>query len=133
MRWEDGMPGIGQGRITRVLAVAVFRSILSLAGCPSSAAELIPFKVGEASPANTFLAIWMAQAAGFYEREGLKVEVVHMSGGRESGPELKSGRVNLIHVGMSSVIRANLAGGTLRNIGSRPPHVRATRFAAQQK
>jgi NitT/TauT family transport system substrate-binding protein len=126
------MPGIGRGRITRALAVVVLTCILSLASRPSSAAELIPFKVGEASPANTFLAIWMAQAAGFYEAEGLKVDIVHMSGGRESGPELKSGRVNLIHVGMSSVIRANLAGGTLRNIGSLSNVIRATMFAAPQ-
>ena len=55
-----------------------------------------------------------------------------MSGGRESGPELKSGRVNLIHVGMSSVIRANLAGGQLRNIGSLSNVIRATMFAAPQ-
>src|SRR5947207_1402757 len=80
-------------------------------GNRASAAELIPFRVGEAAPANTFLAIWMAQDAGFYEAQGLKLEIVHMSGGRDSGPALKSGRVQLIHIGMSSVVRANLAGG----------------------
>src|SRR3954464_11205720 len=112
------MPGIGRNRITRALAIASLACLLILAGRPSSAAELIPFNVGEASPANTFLAIWMAQAAGFYEAEGLDGDVVDLSGGRATCPELKSGRVNLIHVGMSSVIRANLAGGTLRNIGS---------------
>ena len=59
------MPRIGHSRITRALRIAVSTCLLSLAALPSSAAELIPFKVGEASPANTFLAIWMAQAAGF--------------------------------------------------------------------
>src|SRR2546423_7360583 len=122
------MPGIANNHITRALAIAFWPCLLSLTGRPGSAVELIAFKVGEASPANTFLAIWMAQAAGFYEAEGLKVDIVHMSGGRESGPELKSGRVNLIHVGMSSVIRANLAGGTLRNIGSLSNVIRATMF-----
>ena len=117
-------------RVTCALGIAI--CLLSLGSLPTPAAELTPFKVGEASPANTFLAIWMAQAAGFYEAEGLKVEVVHMSGGRESGPELKSGRVNLIHVGMSSVIRANVAGSTLRNIGSLSNVIRATMFAAPQ-
>ena len=53
-----------------------------------------------------------------------------MVGGRESGPELKSGRVHLIHVGMSSVIRANMAGGDLRNIGSLSNLIRTTMFAA---
>ena len=101
-------------------------------GSRASAAELIPFKVGEAAPANTFLAIWMAQAAGFYEANGLKLEIVRMSGGRESGPDLKAGRAQLIHIGMSSVVRANLAGGQLRTIGSLSNVIRATMFAAPQ-
>ena len=33
----------------------------------------IPFRVGEASPANTFFAIWMAQAAGLYAEYGLEM------------------------------------------------------------
>src|SRR5262249_62252021 len=89
-------------------------------------------RVGEAAPANTFLAIWMARDSGLYEAQGLKLEIVHMVGGRESGPALKSGRVQLIHVGMSSVIRANLAGGELRNIGSLSNVLRNTMFAAPQ-
>jgi hypothetical protein len=27
----------------------------------ATAAELLPFRIGEAAPANTFLAIWMAE------------------------------------------------------------------------
>lgn len=100
------------------------------AGSCANAAELIPFKVGEAAPANTFLAIWVAQAAGFYEAQGLKLEIVHMVGGRESGPALKSGRVQLIHIGLSSVVRANIRGGELRSIGSLSNIIRATMFAA---
>jgi NitT/TauT family transport system substrate-binding protein len=102
------------------------------AGAPlrADAAELIPFKVGEAAPANTFLAIWVAQAAGFYEAQGLKLEIVPMVGGKESGPALKSGRVQLIHIGLSSVVRANLRGDDLRSIGSLSNIIRATMFAA---
>jgi hypothetical protein len=44
-------------------------------------AELVTFKVGEASPANTFFAIWMARDAGFYEANGLKLEFVLVVGG----------------------------------------------------
>ena len=113
-------------------ATAASIACLSMAGLRAEAAELTALRVGEASPANTFLAIWAAQAAGFYEAQGLKLEIVHMSGGSQSGPELKSGRVNLIHVGMSSVIRANLGGGQLRNIGSLSNVIRATMFAAPQ-
>ena len=49
--------------------------------------ELRTFKVGLASPANTFFAIWMAKAGGFYERNGLAVEIVPVVGGKQSGPD----------------------------------------------
>jgi len=120
-------------RTMTMAMIAMAASIAgSAAGSRASAAELIPFKVGEASPANTFLAIWVAQAAGFYEANGLKLDIVHMVGGRDSGPALKSGRINLMHIGMSSVVRANLAGGELRSIGSLSNVIRATMFAAPQ-
>jgi len=110
--------------------IAILVAIIGMPGYVNHAHAQVPFRVGEAAPANTFLAIWVAQDAGFYEAQGLKLEIVHMVGGRESGPELKSGRVHLIHVGMSSVIRANLAGGDLRNIGSLSNLIRTTMFAA---
>ena len=114
-----------------VLSLYLFSCGLSLGGFAANAAELIPFRVGEAAPANTFLAIWMAQAAGFYEAQGLQLEVVHMAGGSESGPALKAGRVHLIHIGMSSVVRANASGrGNLRCIGSLSNVIRSTMFAA---
>jgi NitT/TauT family transport system substrate-binding protein len=125
------MQGIERRGVVWAIGLAI-PLLMSSTGFRAEAAELIPFRVGEASPANTFLAIWVAQAAGFYEAQGLKLEIVHMSGGSQSGPELKSGRVNLIHVGMSSVIRANLGGGQLRNIGSLSNVIRATMFAAPQ-
>jgi hypothetical protein len=62
-------------------------------GSAATAAELTPFRVGEAAPANTFLAIWMAEVAGFYQAQGLQLEVVHMVGGSESGPALKAGGI----------------------------------------
>ena len=105
---------------------------LSMTGFSAGAAELTTFKVGEASPANTFLAVWMAEAAGLYEAQGLKLEIVHTVGGRESGPDLSSGRIQLMHIGMSSVVRANAAGSHLKAIGSLSNVNRATMFAARQ-
>jgi ABC-type nitrate/sulfonate/bicarbonate transport system substrate-binding protein len=111
------------------LVIALALSIFT--GLRAQSAELVPFKVGQVSPANTFLAIWVAQAAGLYEAQGLKVEVVPMVGGSRAGPDLRSGRANLIHVGLSSVVRANLTGsGDLRSIGSLSNVVRATMFTA---
>jgi len=104
--------------------------VLGMSGGPLFAAEIVTFKVGEASPANTFLAIWMAEDAGFYRAQSLKLEIVPMVGGRESGPELKAGNIQLMHIGMSSVVRANLAGGDLRTIGSLSNIIRQTMFTA---
>ncbi len=47
-----------------------------VAGSAVSAADLVPFRIGEASPANTFLAIWMAADAGLYAAHGLQLEIV---------------------------------------------------------
>jgi ABC-type nitrate/sulfonate/bicarbonate transport system substrate-binding protein len=109
------------------LALAAFAA----GAMPAKAAELVAFRVGEAAPANTFLAIWMAQAAGFYEVEGLQVAIVPMVGGSQSGPALKSGQIHLMHIGMSSVVRANTSGlGDLRCIGSLSNVIRSTMFTA---
>jgi ABC-type nitrate/sulfonate/bicarbonate transport system substrate-binding protein len=118
-------------RTTTLAMIATAAMITAMPNASgANAAELIPFKVGEAAPANTFLAIWVAQEAGLYEAQGLKLEIVPMVGGRESGPALKSGRVQLIHIGLSSVVRANARGGELRSIGSLSNVIRATMFAA---
>jgi ABC-type nitrate/sulfonate/bicarbonate transport system substrate-binding protein len=91
---------------------------------------LISFKIGEASPANTFLAIWVAKAAGLYEANGLDLEIVPVVGGRESGPDLSSGRIHLMHIGLSSVVRANQAGFDLVAVGSLSNIIRNTMFTA---
>jgi len=120
-----------QAIIRGARAAAIALSLAGLGGVAADAAELVPFRVGQAAPANTFLAIWMAEAAGFYEAQGLRTETVAMSGGSQSGPDLKSGRIHLMHIGMSSVVRANASGaGDLRCIGSLANIIRSTMFAA---
>jgi ABC-type nitrate/sulfonate/bicarbonate transport system substrate-binding protein len=125
------MPMDAFARFARALSIAISLPVLSLGGFRANAAELIPFRVGETAPANTFLAIWTAQAAGLYEAQGLQLAIVPMVGGSESGPDLKSGRVQLVHIGMSSVVRANMLGpGDLRCIGSLSNVIRSTMFTA---
>jgi ABC-type nitrate/sulfonate/bicarbonate transport system substrate-binding protein len=41
-----------------------------------AAAELTPFKIGISEAVNTALAVWMAEAGGFYTAQGLKVEII---------------------------------------------------------
>src|SRR5215469_5195363 len=120
-----------QALIRGARAAAIALSLAGFGGFAADAAELVSFRVGMAAPANTFLAIWMAQAAGFYEAQGLRIEIVPMSGGSQSGPDLKSGRIHLMHIGMSSVVRANISGaGDLRCIGSLANIIRSTMFTA---
>ncbi|MDC0033621.1 ABC transporter substrate-binding protein, partial [Alphaproteobacteria bacterium] len=94
------------------------------------ASDLIPFKIGEASPANTFFAIYMANAAGLYTTNGLAAEIVKMVGGFDTGPALSEGRVQLMHIGMSSVVRANAAGFNAVTVGSLSNVIRSTLFTA---
>ncbi len=93
-------------------------------------ADLTPLKIGKATLANTYLAIWMAEAAGFYADQGLQLETVEMVGGRCAGPAFAEGRIQVMHIGMSSVVRANAAGADLVTVGSLSNVIRGTLFAA---
>jgi NitT/TauT family transport system substrate-binding protein len=88
------------------------------------------FKVGISEPVNTVLAIWMAEAAGFYAAEGLAVEIVNMSGGSRGTAELAAGRLDAMHVGLSSVVRLNRSGADLRIVAALANVIRFTFFSA---
>ena len=120
-------------RPARALGSAACAFLLTISTwlvCAASAAESVPFAIGEASPANTYLAIWMAEEAGLYEAQGLDLNIVPMVGGRETAPALEDGTLQLMHIGMSSVVRANAAGSDLRVIGSLSNVIRQTMFLA---
>jgi ABC-type nitrate/sulfonate/bicarbonate transport system substrate-binding protein len=93
-------------------------------------AQAVDFKVGISEPVNTVLAMWMADAAGAYAAQGLKVEIINMSGGSRGAQELAAGRIDVMHVGLSSVVRLNRAGGNLRFIASLSNVIRFTFFSA---
>jgi NitT/TauT family transport system substrate-binding protein len=85
---------------------------------PASAQQLIPFRVGISDAVNTVLPVWMAEEGGFYAANGLRVEIVNMGGGSRGAKELQAGNIELMRVGMSSVVQANLSGGDLRLVAS---------------
>jgi ABC-type nitrate/sulfonate/bicarbonate transport system substrate-binding protein len=90
----------------------------------------IEFKAGISDPVNTVLAWYMARDAGFYAGQGLNVDIVNMNGGSRGAAELQAGRLDAMHVGLSSVIRVNRGGGDLRSIGSLSNVIRFTFFSA---
>jgi NitT/TauT family transport system substrate-binding protein len=116
------------GRCFRALAAAA--TAAALTGSPSTTSQADPttFRIGQSSPANTFLAIWMADDAGLYEANGLKLEIVPMAGGRDMANAFATGRIDAMHIGLSSVVRANAANADIRAFGSLSNVVRFALF-----
>src|SRR4029077_11452499 len=104
---------------------------LALIGALTMAAPALAtdFKVGISEPVNTVLAMWMADAAGAYKAQGLNVEIINMSGGSRGAQELAAGRIDVMHVGLSSVVRLNRGGANLRFIASLSNVIRFTFFS----
>jgi ABC-type nitrate/sulfonate/bicarbonate transport system substrate-binding protein len=97
---------------------------------PPSPPPLVQIKAGISDPVNTALAWYMARAAGLYTAQGLNVDIINMNGGSKGAAELQAGRIDVMHVGLSSVVRVNQAGGDLRAIASLSNVIRFTFFSA---
>src|SRR5262245_40842609 len=103
---------------------------LVVVGWPAAAQQPIEVDAGIADPVNAVLAWYMARDAGCYAAQGLKVDIINMSGGSRGAAEPQAGRLDVMHVGLSSVIRVNRAGGDIRTIGSLSNVIRFTLFSA---
>ena len=109
-------------------AIAVALSLLLVPPAPAS--EPTAMKVGISEAVNTVLAIWMAEAAGLYDAQSIKVEIINMNGGSRGAAELAAGRIDAMHVGLSSVIRLNKTGGDLRVVAALANVIRFAFLAA---
>ncbi len=118
----------GPGSSARWAAGAILT--LLIGSSSMAAAESTTLKLGISERVNTVLAMWMADAAGFYAAQGLKVEIINMNGGSRGAQELQAGRIDVMHVGLSSVVRINRNGGDLRVIASVSNVIRFTFFSA---
>src|ERR1700758_4222506 len=122
------MPTKIHARSVRVCAAVL--ALVLVGWGPAAAQEPIEVKAGISDPVNTVLAWYMARDAGLYAAQGLKVDIVNMSGSSRGAAEPQAGRLDVMHVGLSSVIRINRAGGDLRTIGSLSNVIRFTFFSA---
>src|SRR5262249_16178747 len=113
-----------------VRVCAAILALVLVGSSPATAQAPIEVKAGISDPVNTVLAWYMARDAGFYSAQGLKVDIINMSGGSRGAAELQAGRLDIMHVGLASVIRINRAGGDLRSIGSLSNVIRFTFFSA---
>jgi ABC-type nitrate/sulfonate/bicarbonate transport system substrate-binding protein len=118
------------GRLRPPRQILLF-ALLALYASPAPAqTPLTPFRVGMSDTVNTVLPLWMAQAGGLFAASGLNVELVNTGGGSRGAQELKEGRLDVMRVGLSSVVQANRAGGDLRLIASMSNVIRFTFFSA---
>ncbi len=86
---------MGNG-IRRTAALAIMLAAMS----PASAQQLTELKVGLAALVNTALPLHLADAGGFYAKQGLKVSIVDMGGGTRGGLALGTGELQIMHVGL---------------------------------
>ena len=93
---------------------------------------LKPFKLGISAPVVTVLPVWLGDAGGFFEKNGLKVEVISMEGGTRGTQVLLSGEIQAMHVGLSPVVQANAAGADLRSVVSSSNKLPITIFTAKK-
>jgi ABC-type nitrate/sulfonate/bicarbonate transport system substrate-binding protein len=105
-----------------LLALACFSS-------PALAQAPADVRVGTSGTANTVLAIWMADAAGLYAAQNLKVTLSNMGGGSRGAAEVRAGKLDVMHVGLSSVVQLNQKGAELRTIASLANIIRFGFFA----
>jgi len=117
-------------RTGRLFAALAVMALAGLPVSPATAADVTVLKVGISEPVNTVLALWMAEAGGFYGAQGLKVEIINMNGGSRGARELQAGHIDVMHVGLSSVVRLNHTGADLRTIASLSNVIRFTFFSA---
>jgi NitT/TauT family transport system substrate-binding protein len=111
------------------LAMAIMLPAGSMPAGSARAAE-VEIKVGISEFVNTVLAFWMAEEGGFFREQGLKVNIVNMNGGSRGAQELQAGRIDIMHVGLSSVVRVDRGGGDLRLVASLSNVIRFTLFTA---
>ena len=116
--------------------LAVFAFLLPAAAqqaapAKPSATSPVELKAGIADPSNTVLALYMARSAGLDLAQGLAVDILDMNGGSRGAEELQAGRIDVMQVGLSSVIKVNQSGGNLRLVGALSNIMRFSFFSAR--
>jgi ABC-type nitrate/sulfonate/bicarbonate transport system substrate-binding protein len=117
-------------RWTKLCLCAIAFVMMTMPTGLARAAEPTELKVGISEAVNTVLAFWMAEEGGFFREQGLKVEIVNMNGGSRGAQELQAGRIDVMHVGLSSVVRIDRGGGDLRLVASLSNVIRFALFTA---
>jgi NitT/TauT family transport system substrate-binding protein len=115
-------------RVLSTLALRLVWTGALLACLISVVAAQTPFKIGISALAVNYLPVWMGEAGGFYDKEGLKVEVINMEGGTRGLQVLLSGEIQAMHVGLAPVLLANKQGTDFRLVTTSVATIPITMF-----
>lgn len=86
---------LGRRRIVALAIVALFGVALLATACSDDEADTVVFMAGFRPQANLpFVAVYVADDQGFYEDEGLVVDIQHSPGGAQHIDLLESGEVD---------------------------------------
>jgi len=79
----------------------------------TAAQPLDKIRVARASDSATEAALWFAKEAGLYEKHGLAVELIRLSGSSLVVSTMLAGEIAFSQIGAAAVVDSNLAGGDL--------------------
>jgi ABC-type nitrate/sulfonate/bicarbonate transport system substrate-binding protein len=79
---------------------------------PAQAQTLDLLKIGIPSPLNTILAFWMADEAGFYKEQGIRVEFRIVDGGGRGAQLIRSGAIDVMQAGLVDIICDDFRAGS---------------------
>ena len=89
-------------------------------GIPGGIIPLYPggfLGIGISAPVVTIFPVWMAEAGGFYAKEGLKVEVINMEGGTRGLQVLREFRLAKLYYSSAGLRDGIIADLAARGVG----------------
>ena len=90
----------------RIEQAAVILMLAIVFASPCSAQEKIRFPIGASSKTFSYGPLWLAQKLGFYEREGLDVQIVVMRGTPITIQALATESIYVANAGTDGIIGA---------------------------
>lgn len=97
-------------KISRPKFLAICALLALSFGARIANAEMEKLHLGYSIYTGVTAALWVAKEAGWFEKNGLSVDLIYFKGGTEAAQALIAGDVPIAMMGGSGVISSNLAG-----------------------
>ena len=111
-----GWPRVDGGGLRIAIALAIF--VFALAAAPCRAQDRFRFPIGASSKTFSYGPLWLGQKLGFFEREGLEVQIVVMRGTPITLQALATESIYAANAGTDGVITAIDKGLDFAMVGS---------------